>query len=55
MAFRISQNMRAKAWLGSVVESTTSMEYLGGRVKLLQIEVRTLELFDLKNGHSVSR
>lgn len=33
-AFRISQNMRAKTWLDSVVESATSMDYLGGRVNL---------------------
>lgn len=33
-AFRISQNMSAKTWQGSVVESATSMDYLGGREKL---------------------
>lgn len=33
-AFRISQNMSAKTWQGSVVESATSMDYLGGRVNL---------------------
>lgn len=32
--FRVSQNMSAKTWLGSVIESATSMEYMGGRVKL---------------------
>lgn len=33
-AFRVSQNMSAKTWLGSVIESATSMDYMGGRVKL---------------------
>ena len=33
-AFRTSQNMSAKTWQGSVVESATSMDYLAGRVNL---------------------
>lgn len=33
-AFRVSQKMSTKTWQGSVIESATSMEYLGGRVKL---------------------
>lgn len=32
--FRDSQNMSTKTWLSSVIESATSMDYMGGRVKL---------------------
>jgi len=33
-AFRRRQNMRDKTWAGSVVDSATSMDYLGGRINL---------------------
>lgn len=33
-AFRLRQNMRAKTWVGSVVESATSVDYMGGRENL---------------------
>ena len=32
--FRVSQNMSAKTWSCSVIESATSMEYVGGRMTL---------------------
>lgn len=33
-AFRVRQHMRAKTWQGSVVESATSIDYMGGRENL---------------------
>lgn len=38
--FRLRQNMSVKTWQGSVVESATSMEYMGGRENLRETVMR---------------
>ncbi|MBN3055029.1 nitroreductase family protein [Pectobacterium brasiliense] len=44
-AFRTRQNMSKKTWTGSVVESATSMDYMGGREKLRQtVQMRGFKL-----------
>lgn len=44
-AFRARQNMSTKTWTGSVVESATSMDYMGGRENLRQtVQLRGFKL-----------
>ncbi|WP_184999449.1 MULTISPECIES: hypothetical protein [unclassified Enterobacter] len=44
-AFRTRQNMSKKTWTGSIIESATSMSYMGGREHLRQtVQTRGFKL-----------